>query len=111
MTVRSGTAVLALAAGAALGAAGCSCCGTPAEAPAAAPAAAGEIRSVKPSKDYPIKKCVVSGEGLDEMGEPVAILYDGVEVQFCCPNCIQEFRKDPNRYIGILEEAMAGKGR
>ena len=107
--------LVVLAATLVLGAAGCSspeCC-KPEEKPAAAApaeaAASGEIREVKPSKDYPLEKCVVSGEELDEMGEPVAIVYQGVEVQFCCRNCIAEFKKDPNKYLAKLEAAKTGK--
>jgi YHS domain-containing protein len=118
MSARLG--VIALAAGMGLCLAGCSCCSegakespaaappaaAPAEsaAPAAAPAAE-EIQFVKPSANYPLKKCVVSGEDLDEMGEPVAILYQGTEVQFCCPKCVKEFKQDPAKYVEMVKTA------
>ena len=71
----------------------------------APPAKAAELLQISPSADYPLKTCVVSGETLGEMGDPLAFEYDGTEVQFCCAGCIKEFRKDPATYLGKVRSA------
>jgi YHS domain-containing protein len=80
-----------------------------ASAPAAAPAtnpAAHELKKLeKASPNYPLTTCVVSGDKLGEMGDPVAYTYDGTEVQFCCPHCIDDFKKDPEKYLAQVRAA------
>jgi YHS domain-containing protein len=78
------------------------------EAPAAAPAASGhELKKLaKPSASYPLKTCVISGDKLGgEMGEAIAYSYDGTEVQFCCPDCVEEFKKDPEKSLAQIRAA------
>jgi YHS domain-containing protein len=65
-------------------------------APAKAP-------TTKPA--YPLTTCVVSGEKLGEMGKPHVIQYEGREVQFCCPSCEKEFKKDPAKYLKKIDDA------
>jgi YHS domain-containing protein len=81
----------------------------PAAPAAAAPAApAGhELKKITPSANYPLKTCVVSGEELGAMGDRVAYSYDGTEVQFCCPDCINDFVKDPAKYLAKLQTTAA----
>lgn len=64
----------------------------------------------------PQTTCVVSGETLGEMGDPVSYTHkeegkpDRV-VQFCCKSCIGKFKKDPAKYLSKLdapETAPAG---
>jgi YHS domain-containing protein len=55
--------------------------------------------------DYPLDTCVVSGEKLGSMGKPVIIKHEGREIRFCCGNCVQEFKKDPAKYLKLLDEA------
>lgn len=71
--------------------------------------AAAECHAMEPSKDYPINFCVVSKEDLMTDGQPVAISYNGVEVQFCCDHCVAKFKADPAKYLAVLEEAKAAK--
>jgi hypothetical protein len=54
---------------------------------------------------YPLSVCVVSGEELGSMGEPVVIQHEGREVRFCCKSCVEKFRKDPAKYLTKLDEA------
>ena len=57
---------------------------------------------------YPLPTCVVSGDKLGgEMGAPVKFDYNGREIRFCCPMCIAEFKKDPAKYLKILDDAAA----
>ena len=63
----------------------------------------------EPKKDsYPLTTCVVSGGKLGgDMGEPVKFDYNGREVRFCCPGCVAIFKKDPAKYLKILDDAAA----
>jgi hypothetical protein len=60
--------------------------------------------------NYPLTTCVVSGDDLQEMGHPVTYTYkqagqpDRV-VKFCCKNCIDDFKKDPQKYLAIIDDA------
>jgi hypothetical protein len=68
---------------------------------APAPAAAG----APPSANYPLDTCVVSGEKLGAMGDPVVIQHEGKEVRFCCSQCVGEFNKDPAKHLAVIEAA------
>ena len=61
------------------------------------------------AKPYPLDWCIVSGETLGEMGEPVVRVYKGREVKFCCKNCIHDFESDMPRYFARLDSAITGQ--
>jgi len=51
--------------------------------------------------------CPVSGENIGTGGmEPVTYEYEGKIYNFCCASCIDEFKKNPAKYIKIVEEEM-----
>lgn len=54
---------------------------------------------------YPLGTCVVSGEKLGGMGEPVVHMYKNRMVEFCCANCISTFEKDPDKYLAMIDAA------
>ena len=54
------------------------------------------------SNSYPLTTCVVSGEKLGSMGKPVELNYQGIEVRFCCAMCVDQFKKDPAKYLSKL---------
>ena len=54
------------------------------------------------------KICPVSGERVDSM-DPVTCEYEGKIYNFCCSGCMGEFKKDPKKYIKIVEEELKGK--
>jgi YHS domain-containing protein len=56
-------------------------------------------------KPYPLDACVVSGEKLGSMGEPVVINHEGQEVKFCCDSCVPKFKKDPAKFLRQLDQA------
>ncbi|MBX9742791.1 MAG: hypothetical protein K2W99_04550 [Chthoniobacterales bacterium] len=57
---------------------------------------------------YPLTNCIVSGDKLGgPMGGPVVEHYQGEEVQFCCKDCVNDFQKDPQKYLKRLHEAAA----
>ena len=50
-----------------------------------------------------------ASQKLDEMGEPAVIQHEGREVRFCCKGCIDDFNKDPAKYLAKLDAgALAG---
>ncbi len=55
---------------------------------------------------YPLSTCVVSGQPLGSMGEPVVIDYEGREVWFCCAGCEPQFRADPGKYLAKIDAAV-----
>ena len=65
----------------------------------------------KPAKEklkpYTLKTCIVSGEKLGEMGKPVVEKYKDREIKFCCKSCIKDFKKDPDKYVKLIDEAEA----
>ena len=54
--------------------------------------------------DYPIDTCVVSGELLGSMGEPVVLEHNGTTVKLCCDGCVEEFESDPDKYVAKLKK-------
>jgi hypothetical protein len=65
---------------------------------------------------YPLTTCVVSGDKLEdgEMGPPVNYVYkeEGKPdrlVRFCCKGCIKDFKKDPAKYLKMIDDAAAAK--
>ena len=59
--------------------------------------------AAEPTADYPLTTCVVSGEELGGMGEPVVYDYKGATVKFCCKSCIPKFEKDPETFLAKLK--------
>lgn len=59
---------------------------------------------------YPLDVCMVSGDKLGgDMGKPVDLIYKNRLVRFCCTGCVEEFNKDPNKFIIKLNEAVIAK--
>lgn len=54
-------------------------------------------------KDYPLDTCVVTGEKLGGMGDPVDYVFGDRLVRFCCAGCIKDFKADPAKYIAKLD--------
>ena len=49
------------------------------------------------AKAYPLSTCLASGEPLGK--SPVARVYNGQEVKFCCADCAKEFDKNPSKLM------------
>ena len=58
-------------------------------------------------KPYTLKTCIVSGEKLGEMGKPVVEKYKDREIKFCCKSCIKDFKKEPDKYVKMIDAAEA----
>lgn len=54
------------------------------------------------AKAYPLDTCIVAGDKLGDMGEPIVLVHEGQEVKFCCEKCVPEFEKDPAKYLAKL---------
>ena len=48
------------------------------------------------------KYCPVFGNEVDP--ETDTVNYDGKKIGFCCPSCINKFKKDPERYLKNLSD-------
>lgn len=70
---------------------------------------AGVAHAADEKTTYPLTTCIVSGEGLDEMGKPYVFTYEGQEVQLCCKDCKKKFDKDPAKYMKKLAAAKIGE--
>jgi len=57
------------------------------------------------AKPYPLDTCIISGKKLGDMGTAITKVYDGQEVKFCCPDCVPEFEKDKEKYLGEIAKA------
>lgn len=69
-------------------------------------------QSADPKSSYPLTTCVVSDEKLGEMGDAVDYLHHEAGkpdrlVRFCCKHCIDDFKKDPAKYLQKIDEAEA----
>jgi hypothetical protein len=61
---------------------------------------------------YPLKTCVVSDEALGSMGEAIVYVHKEAgkpdrTVKFCCEGCIDDFKKEPAKYLKKLDDAAA----
>jgi len=63
----------------------------------------------KQKPEYPLEVCVVSGEKLGEMGEPVDYVHNNQLVRFCCAGCLDMFKEDPDQYLKKLRAAYEAK--
>lgn len=59
---------------------------------------------------YPLDYCIVSGEKLGSMGEPIVKVYDGREVRFCCSGCVKRFEADKGGYLAKIDAKVHSGG-
>jgi len=59
-----------------------------------------ETKPVEVDNEY----CPVMGNKI-EKGEEVKYTYKNKIYNFCCPDCIKQFKKDPKKYIKKIEES------
>ena len=75
----------------------------------AAPAAPDAGWLAKSKAEYPLTKCVVSGEDLSD-GVDYVYKQPGKPdrlVRFCCKDCIKDFNDDPAKFVKLIDEAAA----
>lgn len=72
-----------------------------------APAGIDNSDEVSKPQNVGNKICPVSGEKVGQGGmEPVTYEYDGKIYNFCCASCVDEFKKEPQKYIQKVEEEL-----
>ncbi len=54
--------------------------------------------------------CPVSGEPVSK-DTNITYTYKGKVYRFCCPACIEAFKKDPEKYIKNMEKKEKGKAQ
>jgi len=80
----------------------------------ASPTSAQLLATAETAPAYPLDTCVVSGEKLGSMGKPFDYTHkeEGKPdrlVRFCCKMCIGDFKKNPAKYLKLIDEAAAAK--
>ncbi|MDP8257806.1 MAG: YHS domain-containing protein [Candidatus Aadella gelida] len=50
--------------------------------------------------------CPVSGENIESMGGGIKHEYNGKAYNLCCAGCVEEFKKNPEKYSKIAEESV-----
>lgn len=58
---------------------------------------------------YALDTCPVTGGKLGSMGKPVAKVYVGREVQFCCAGCVGKFEADLKAGFQKVDKAIAAR--
>ena len=65
----------------------------------------------KQRKDYPLDKCVVMTDaGINSMGGAVETIVGNRLFRLCCAACVPKVRKDPVKYLAVLDAAWKAKG-
>jgi len=48
---------------------------------------------------------VAAAVAYGSMGDPYVFTHEGREIKLCCKGCLDDFKKDPAKYIKKLEAA------
>ncbi len=72
------------------------------------PAEAGPSPTGVP-KEYPFKNCIVSDERLGQHAKVLKVTYAGTDLYLCCSDCLEEFNKDPKKFVKMVKDAAAKK--
>lgn len=48
--------------------------------------------------------CPVTGEKLGSMGPPIPVTVSGTTIQVCCDGCVSAVKKNPQKYLKIVED-------
>lgn len=59
----------------------------------------------KMKNTYPLDTCPVTGAKLGSMGDGVTYTYKGQEIRLCCEGCLDVVKKNPEKYLKIIEDA------
>lgn len=54
------------------------------------------------TRPYPLETCIVTGNALGSMGDPITRVYNGQEIKFCCEPCVEEFEANPDEFLAQL---------
>ncbi len=67
--------------------------------------AADDAKPAQKAKPYTLKTCPTDDEKLGSMGTPYTFVHEGREIKLCCSGCLDDFKKDPAKYIKKIEAA------
>lgn len=74
--------------------------------------------SAEAKASYPVSTCVVSGDKLEagDMGPIIDYIHkeEGKPdrlVRLCCKGCVKDFKKDPAKYLKMIDDAAAAKAK
>ncbi len=72
----------------------------------------GAVKEAVPEESINVgnKVCPVLNEKIDERNK-ATYEYEGKIYNFCCPMCIDEFKKDPQKYIKKVEEELQAESK
>lgn len=56
------------------------------------------------AKPYPLKTCVMSGEELGSMGDPIVLIVGDQQIKLCCDGCMDDLKADPAKALAKLSE-------
>jgi len=59
----------------------------------------------KNARPCPLTVCPVMGDALD--ADAYAFVYEGRQFKFCCDVCMEDFDKDPAKFVKIWDDAAA----
>ena len=62
-------------------------------------------------RPYPLDTCLVTGNELGSMGDPITRVYGEQVVKFCCSPCVGEFEGDPQRFLALMERKEEAPAR
>lgn len=72
----------------------------------------------KAKAGYPLDSCPVSEDKLDggDMGPPLDFVYRQAGkpdrlVRLCCNHCVKDIKKDPSKYLKMIDDAAAAKAK
>lgn len=54
------------------------------------------------AKPYPLDSCLVGGEELGSMGEPVVVVVGNQQVKLCCAHCLPELKENTAELLAKL---------
>jgi YHS domain-containing protein len=65
------------------------------------------VVKAKKAKPYPLDFCLVSDEKFEGSGmTPFEMVQDGQTLKFCCKNCVQDFKKEPKKFLTKLADEV-----
>jgi len=53
------------------------------------------------------QNCPVTGEMLGSMGPPIPVSVKGRTIQVCCDGCVAAVRKEPDKYLKIVDDELS----
>lgn len=69
-----------------------------------------EVVVAQQREAYPLDTCVVSGEKLGSMGEPVEIVIGHRLIRLCCDGCVEKLEAKPATHLKTIDEAWEKAG-